>query len=54
MKKAIPCWQMAGMIFTSVFGTFLHFLFDLTGGGVAAALVSAVNESIWEHLKLLF
>ena len=54
MKKAIPCWQMAGMIFTSVFGTFLHFLFDLTGGRVEAALVSAVNESIWEHLKLLF
>ena len=35
-------------------GTFLHFLFDLIGGSVAAALISAVNESIWEHLKLLF
>ena len=35
-------------------GNLLHFLFDLTGGSVVAALVSAVNESIWEHLKLLF
>lgn len=53
MKK-IPTWQTVGFIFTGVLGTFLHFLFDLTGGSVTAALFSAVNESIWEHLKLLF
>lgn len=54
MKKTIPYWQAAGFIFTAVVGTFLHFLFDLTGGSVIAALFSAVNESIWEHLKLVF
>ena len=54
MKKSISRWQMGGFIFTSVFGTFLHFLFDLTGGSAAAALVSAVNESIWEHMKLIY
>lgn len=32
----------------------LHFLFDWTGGSPAVGLFSAVNESIWEHLKLLF
>lgn len=52
MKKRI--WQMGGFIFTAVTGTLLHFLFDWTGGNVAVALFSAVNESIWEHLKLLF
>ena len=46
--------QAAGFLFTSVLGTFLHFLFDLTGGSAAAALVSAVNESIWEHMKLIY
>ena len=35
-------------------GTLLHFLFDWTGGNAVVALFSAVNESIWEHLKLLF
>lgn len=50
MKK----WQVAGFIFTGVLGTLLHFLFDWTGGAVLAALFSAVNESIWEHMKLLF
>ena len=54
MKKEIAHWQMAGFIFTAVMGTLLHFLFDWTGGSAVAALFSAVNESIWEHLKLLF
>lgn len=54
MKKSIPSWQIAGFVFTAAVGTFLHFLFDLTGGSIVAALFSAVNESIWEHLKLLF
>ena len=54
MKKSISYRQMMGFLFTSVLGTFLHFLFDLTGGSLPAALVSAVNESIWEHMKLLF
>ncbi len=54
MKKNIPLWQMGGFIFAAVAGTLLHFVFDWTGGSVVAALFSAVNESIWEHLKLLF
>lgn len=45
---------MGGFVFTAVVGTLLHFLFDWTGGNVVVALFSAVNESIWEHLKLLF
>ena len=54
MKRSYQCWQVGGFIFTSVLGTFLHFLFDLTGGNLAAALISAVNESIWEHMKLIY
>lgn len=54
MKKSIPSWQIAGFVFTAITGTFLHFLFDLTGGSVWSALFSAVNESIWEHMKLLY
>ena len=53
MKKGIPYWQIAGFVFTAVIGTLLHFFFDWTGGNLGAALFSAVNESIWEHLKLL-
>ena len=54
MEKSMERWQMWGFVFTGVLGTLLHFLFDWTGGAVWAAAVSAVNESIWEHMKLVF
>ena len=54
MRKQVNNWQIAGFVFTGIVGTLLHFLFDWTGGNVVVALFSAVNESIWEHLKLLF
>ncbi len=54
MEKKLFWWQVAGFVFTGVFGVLLHFLFDLTGGSVWVAPISAVNESIWEHMKLLF
>lgn len=54
MKKSLSAWQIAGFIFTGIAGVLLHFLFDWTGGSVIVAPFSAVNESIWEHMKLLF
>lgn len=54
MKNSIGYWQAVGFIFTAVLGTFLHFLFDMTGGSIIASLFSAINESIWEHMKLPF
>lgn len=54
MKQSISYWQVAGFLFTSILGTFLHFLFDLSGQSVIAAIFSAVNESIWEHMKLIY
>ena len=47
-------WQVVGFLFTIVLGVFLHFLFDMTNQNIIAAIFSAVNESIWEHMKLLF
>ena len=35
-------------------GTFFHFLFDLSGENGIIGLFTPVNESVWEHLKLLF
>lgn len=54
MKKSLSAWQICGFIFTSVAGVLLHFLFDWTNQSVLVAPFSAVNESIWEHTKLLF
>lgn len=54
MKKKICIWQSAGVVFASLFGVLLHFLYELTGESKAAALISAVNESTFEHMKLIF
>ena len=54
MKPSLEVRKLSGFLFVSVAGTFLHFLFDFTGQNIAAGLISAVNESIWEHMKLVF
>jgi len=54
MKLSVGIWQWIGFGVTSALGTFLHFLYDLSGGAVWAALIAGVNESTWEHMKLLF
>ena len=54
MTHFIPRSQLIGFLFVGILGTFLHFLFDLTGGSTVAALISAVNESIGEHMKLIY
>ena len=46
--------MIAGIIFCSISGVLLHFAFDWTNQNAFVGLFSAVNESIWEHLKLLF
>jgi hypothetical protein len=35
-------------------GSFLHFAFEIANYSKAVALMAAVNESIWEHLKIGF
>ncbi len=52
MNKKILIWEIVGMIFISLLGSFLHFLFELTGYFPPVGAIAAVNESVWEHLKL--
>ena len=54
MKQASSLWQWAGFALVTLGGTLLHFLYDWTGGNILAAPFSGVNESTWEHMKLLF
>lgn len=54
MRKRLFWWELAGALFTAVLGTLLHFTFQWSGGRDLAAAFSAVNESTWEHMKLLF
>ena len=54
-KELIKKWELLyGIIFISLIGSFFHFTFELSGFNVIVGSFSAVNESVWEHLKLVF
>ena len=46
-------WHWIGFAFTLFTGTTLHFLNGWTDW-IGAAIFGPINESVWEHLKLLF
>ena len=54
MKQTSSLWQWLGFGIATLDGTILHFLYDWTGGSILVAPFSGVNESTWEHMKLLF
>ena len=54
MKNSYKISKITGFIFSSLLGTFLHFAYDLSGQKTILAPFSAVNESTWEHMKILF
>ena len=41
-------------LFVVLLGVFLHFAYELSGNNPIVGLFALVNESIWEHLKLIF
>ena len=51
---SLTIWKIFGFVFTGLVGTLLHFLYEWSNNSVVISLFSAVNESIWEHMKLLF
>ena len=54
MKQRSILWQAAGFALVTFCGTILHFLYDWTDGNFLVAPFSGINESTWEHMKLLF
>ena len=54
MKRSFSLSQFFGFAVTSMGGTLLHFLYDWTDQSIWAAPFSGVNESTWEHMKLMF
>lgn len=53
-RPRILKWEMFGILFIFLLGSSLHFTFDLSGYWKPLALISGVNESVWEHLKIGF
>jgi hypothetical protein len=52
MKNKILQWEIIGIIFVIIVGTLFHFLFEWLFSWPPIGAITAVNESVWEHLKL--
>ncbi len=44
--------EIAGGAVVYALASFLHFFYDFTDGSILGTLFGAVNESVWEHLKI--
>jgi hypothetical protein len=53
-RRRVALWEITGGLVIFFAGSFLHFLFELSGFAVVAAPFASVNESTWEHLKLFY
>ena len=54
MGKRLNFWPLAGFLTVSALGTLAHFAYEWSGKQLLAGAFCAVNESTWEHMKLLF
>lgn len=46
--------ELFGIVFIVVTGSLLHFAYDVLGQKWWIAIFAAIDESVWEHLKLAF
>ena len=54
VRRRLFRWEAAGFVFVGILGVLLHFAYEWSGGNGLMGAFSAVNESIWEHMKLFF
>jgi hypothetical protein len=45
---------LTGILFVWIVGTLFHYVYEWSGNNPVIGLISPVNESVWEHMKLIF
>ena len=53
-KRDVIVFCVTGFLFVNVLGSLSHFFYEWSGESAAAGIFFPVNESVWEHLKLVF
>lgn len=54
MKRPVLKWELVGIAVISSIGALLHFAFEWSGQLPPIGVFAAVNESVFEHLKLTY
>ena len=53
-KFSIYKYEFISTFFIIALGVILHFTYNFFNNNVIVGIISPVNESVWEHLKLLY
>lgn len=54
MKNILKHYTLIGIIFVTMTGTLSHFVYEWSGENPFLALFFPINETTWEHMKLIF
>jgi hypothetical protein len=52
--RTIVAFEAVGIVVIALLGSALHFAYAWSGQSGWVAIFAAINESVWEHLKLAF
>lgn len=52
--KHLKRYTIIGIVFVLITRTLAHFIYDWSGKNYIVGLFTPINESVWEHMKLLF
>ena len=52
--KQLKAYTIIGIIFTIILGSLSHFFYEWSNNNFFVGLFAPINESTWEHMKLLF
>ncbi len=53
-ERCLRSFAIHGTVFILISGSLLHFLYEWSGRNPFIGALTPVNESVWEHLKLVF
>ena len=54
MKTKLQSLEILGVLFVIIIGSIFHFVFEWSNQWLPLGAITPVNESVWEHLKLVF
>lgn len=53
VNKKVKTLSIVSFFIISILGTLFHFAYEFLGENLVLGAIFAVNESVWEHLKIL-
>ena len=52
--RTLKIFIIVSLVLTCIIGVLMHYAYEFSGKSAWVSLISPINESTWEHLKLLF